>query len=1140
MSLFKFSNDISGQTFLEYVAAMAVKNHKDGNDLYRQVFVFPSKRAGHFFIHELSRLYGGKPFISPEIMTSDEFVGRLTPLESMDQIALLFKIFAVYEEVLGEQAKAFDDFVYWGDMMLRDFSDVDRYLVDAKEIFTNVKDLKEITADPSEYLTEEQKKAINSFWNVVRERSGNEKDRSKEDFMDFFHKLYEIYDRLKKSLFLESGKGSQGMIYRHVAEAFVLRKGGMSDGSDLPEEEQKLFESTIRRIDKAVENFDHIYFVGLFGLSKSEVKIFASIKELLGERVHFIWDASGEVAQDKRNPVSRIVQANLDALGGELFRFIPKDGVKKELTVYSLPSNIGQSRLLPSLLEQMLPETAEGTDLEEIRLDTLIMPSDEKLLFPIVSSLGDRFSSLNITMGYPIGNTSVASLIALWLEMQIEISRHELRVKSSSPNADTYWISAPTIINIMSHPLIVNHKGFRSMRDRETSKAKGDMTGGSDWSFVKFLAEKNMYYVYQDVIPMDTELAKLLFLPAYKNEEGEIDNLSILKRAGDLLKVLVDYLLTQDKDVEKSTEVKDKEQEKEKEPISLLRLNAEFAAKYYQVIMRIEDLCHELNLKNIMLETLVGMILEQVSLVSYPFTGEPLKGLQLMGKLETRCLSFKNQILLSAADGILPKSSSVTTLIPYNIRFGYGLPTIENTQITEAYHFFRLVSTAENLAMIYDSRVSYTNTGEESRYIKQLEHIYGYKINRRQISMFGIVDNAPVKRQKTLEVCRKLAMFIEEYRDKAFVTDQDMTEDKWKKKALSATVINQFVACPLKFYLNKVKGINVMEDPDEMIVGGAFGTMLHEVMRTIYDRMTKEGKEEVPVSPASLSAYLEKDYPRIRKLVDEQYKRFFGLEHHDLTDYARLTTDLIVSYVANILKYDIELAKKNELRYIASEEDVHAYMPIKLRGEIWSEIFKELPKDENGEIEVHVKLKGSIDRVDKVKVDGTDCIRIVDYKTESFDSGKLHFRVENFYAVDKDSAQINKVVDQVLLYCYIKKMQSRPSIPIRGAVYAVRMLSRKDNTYDPEYTFLQLDEGGGRTKVSRLINYSEIEDEYEKQLKARLEQIFNNDPKYEDGSDAERLEEKDLYRYVYESDKFNQTDGESACEYCDFKMLCGR
>ena len=111
---------------------------------------------------------------------------------------------------------------------------------------------------------------------------------------------------------------------------------------------------------------------------------------------------------------------------------------------------------------------------------------------------------------------------------------------------------------------------------------------------------------------------------------------------------------------------------------------------------------------------------------SVPFRGEPLQGLQIMGPLETRALDFRNLVILSANESTFPRKSYSSSFIPPELRKGFGLPTHEYQDAVWAYYFYRMIQRAQNVWLVYDSRTEGVKSGEESRYIKQLE--YDFKL----------------------------------------------------------------------------------------------------------------------------------------------------------------------------------------------------------------------------------------------------------------------------------------------------------------------------------------------------------------------------------------------------------------------------
>ena len=145
--------------FLYNVAEAFFKQY--GNKVSGFTFVFPNRRAGLFFQKYLSQI-AKRPVFSPEILTISDLFTRLSGLETADRIEQLFILYDSYKNLSGTE-ETFDEFLFWGEMLLNDFDDVDKYLVDARQLFSNIQDLKEIDAGFG-FLTEEQIIAIRRFW----------------------------------------------------------------------------------------------------------------------------------------------------------------------------------------------------------------------------------------------------------------------------------------------------------------------------------------------------------------------------------------------------------------------------------------------------------------------------------------------------------------------------------------------------------------------------------------------------------------------------------------------------------------------------------------------------------------------------------------------------------------------------------------------------------------------------------------------------------------------------------------------------------------------------------------------------------------------------------------------------------------
>ena len=147
------------EPFLKLVAQAYAKN-MDAGDLADVCFIFPTKRNVAFFLKYLNDSLGETPHIEPEAITISDFIMSLSPLSEATRYEQLFILYNEYA-ALSPELSDFDKFIFWGEMILSDFNDVDRHLVDPDELFRNLKELREIN---STYLTEDQRDIIRRYW----------------------------------------------------------------------------------------------------------------------------------------------------------------------------------------------------------------------------------------------------------------------------------------------------------------------------------------------------------------------------------------------------------------------------------------------------------------------------------------------------------------------------------------------------------------------------------------------------------------------------------------------------------------------------------------------------------------------------------------------------------------------------------------------------------------------------------------------------------------------------------------------------------------------------------------------------------------------------------------------------------------
>lgn len=878
--------------FLYKVAETFYTHHRE--DVSRLAFVFSNRRAGLFFKKYLAQV-AGKPIFVPRVYTINDLLVSVSSFRLADKTEMLFSIYELYQQ-LSHSAESFDKFAFWGEMLLNDFDDVDKYLVDAKQLFTNIKELKEID-EKFFYLTPEQLAAIRRFWVHFMEGGDNEKKRN---FAAVWEILFPLYSAFKEKLALQ-GLAYEGMIFREIAEK-ARRKEDLS----LPA--------------------PRLIFVGLNVLTLAEETVLRYLKGL--GVADFYWDYTSSFVCDPANKASFFVARNRTMFPSQ-YEIAEENLSVPEIELIGLPSSVGQAKQVYDLLERWMDEGAIPHP--DKAIDTAVVLPDEHLLLPVLHSLPREIDPVNVTMGYLLTHTPVSGLIDLLFELQKQV-----RFVKGEPSFYHRTVSA-----LLSHQYV--------------SQVDKDET-------LRLLQEIRRYN--KIFIPLSdlsgTPLFRCIFRVVVTPDE-----------ASDYIMEVLESLQTFLKEPEEGTRV------------SAQSFDKEYLYHYYVLVKRLKEVMVQHNV-SMELNTFFQLLGKMAVGVSVPFQGEPLAGLQVMGVLETRSLDFDNLIILSVNEGVFPLSKAANSFIPYNLRKGFGLSTHEHQDSIYAYYFYRMISRARRVVLLYDTRTEGLQTGEVSRYVYQLKHLYGVKIKESTISYdVRLGDVAPITVAKTSQVLARLSRFL-----------------AGGDRALSASVINTYINCPLQFYLQYVENVIEEDEVTESIEADSFGSIFHGVMERIYQRMSRE------TVTADILKKIASDESLLTSYIEDSFAEHFFKSRKvgKLTGQNFLVGEIIRKYVKQVLKKD---AQMTPFVYIESERLMNLDFPLK-----------------DGR---KVRLKAYVDRIDRK---GTS-VRIIDYKTGA---GKPEFRsVQDLF----DAALPNrpKAVMQVFMYAMMYNRLEKPEAIVPGIYY---------------------------------------------------------------------------------------------------------
>ena len=870
--------------FLEQVAA----HYYPGQDIEHMCFLFPNRRSLVFFKKYLAALVkekgAGVPLPVPPLYTVNDFFYRLNHVEISDKLRLLLELYAVYKK-LNPEAEPLDEFVFWGDVMLSDFDDIDKYLVSAPALLQNVQDFKALQ-DGMEYLSENQRQAIEHFLSHFRDANMG---KVKTQFVHIWNLLYPIYRDFNKGL-KEKNLAYEGMVYRSLAQQ-------LKDGKPVVDILQKEFPD----VEKYV-------FVGLNALNECERTLLRRMRD--AGLADFVWDYVSPEIRDKANKSSFFMQRNVE----EFPQAFPVGGLSKpDITVISVPSSVGQAKLAPQLLEGITGDPVE----------TAFVLPDESLLLPLLNSLPEERDSVNVTMGYPMAGSAVYTLLMTVGQMQLKMRRRQ----------DEWYFYHREVREIFSSGLVkkLATEEEQAIIRKVKADAKyyipaSDLAGGPLLSLI--------------FRPMVTEPAAA---SAQQNHATE-------KYLSELVAYMGRNLSLQ----------------------GGMLLELDFAKR-----------CHtQLNLLagtdlEVLPATHLRLLERILEGISVPFRGEPLQGLQIMGPLETRALDFKNLIIFSANEGMFPRHSVSSSFIPPELRRGFGLPTYEFQDAVWAYYFYRMIQRPEKVWLLYDSRTEGLRSGEESRYIKQLEYSFGLPV-RRLVASSALL---PVD-------------------DEGDIPKTEAHVAAIREKELSASVLKNYLSCPAMFYYQVVEGLRKEDEVAESLDASMLGNVFHHVMQALY-------RDRPMVTREDLAAMI-KDTARLRRMIREEV--LAEMHSIEVTGRNLVLEEVLLDYVLGTLKHDAGLLAK-----------------------AGSEGFRIIGIEQRRTMEMDgFHFKGFVDRIDSY-IPGQ--VRIVDYKTGRVEEDEIVITDANApKVVEKLFGPSNTDRPRIALQLFLYDMFAHADPALKGQV----------------------------------------------------------------------------------------------------------
>ncbi|GAB4413204.1 MAG: PD-(D/E)XK nuclease family protein [Bacteroidia bacterium] len=407
-------------TFLEHISQDL--HQRFGQDIARCCLVVPSRRAVVFLKRALAATYR-ETIWAPQIASIQDLVRAWDGRQFPEAMTLIFELYQAYTDHIRrhnprQTPERFEQFYSWGEMLVRDFDELDKYLVDARQLFTNVRDLREIDAFMG--LADEQREAVRQFWQTLRGR-GDEPGEMQQRFLRIWETLFDVYEAYRARLRTRQ-MAYDGMAYRDLVEG----------------------------LDTFVLPCAHIVFIGFNALSTAEERLF---RHLLREqqatvywdvdRAYFTppgeqtrrWATDGHIAGEEPGKFIRTYHRRWSPPYDSRLVIHDMCATPKTIYITGVALQSGQAEYLGNILRDLPP----GIDLSR----RAVVLADENLLFPTLYALPRQIGTLNITMGFPLRQTHIYHLLMAVIRLLRQVQYDAQRQPVFSHRAVMELLSNP-------------------------------------------------------------------------------------------------------------------------------------------------------------------------------------------------------------------------------------------------------------------------------------------------------------------------------------------------------------------------------------------------------------------------------------------------------------------------------------------------------------------------------------------------------------------------------------------------------------------------------------------------------------------------------------------------------------------------
>ena len=690
---------------------------------------------------------------------------------------------------------------------------------------------------------------------------------------------------------------------------------------------------------EAVNNLNHFsntvsnrtfIFAGFNALNAAEEKIVQHILAL--DQAKIYWDVDQTFLNDPYHDAGLFVRRfkeNWKHYKANPFEWIVDDfSQSKNIQVIGTPKTIGQAKLAGSIIENIITEN-KVSSLDKVA----IVLGEENLLMPVLYALPSSVGALNITMGYSGKNNPSQILIAKLFRMH---------TNALSRKGESYVFYYKDVLDVLTHPLVEPYARANNL--------------------VKIIKENNYTFItHNKLFELNSNASNLFLLLFQKWENGAI---AVLENISALL-VLIKENFSNDNEEEKIAKA--------------------FVYAIFKVINKLTNyyLQHK-HIDNI--DTLYAIYKQVIDVAEVSFEGEPLRGLQIMGVLESRVLDFETVIVTSMNEGKFPAGKSQNSFIPYDVKKELGLPTFKEKDAIYTYHFYHLLQRAKNIYLIYNTENDGLDAGERSRFITQLE----VEKQARHNLTFDIYNPVlPTTAYQPMIVPKSEAVMVR-LREIAAV-------------GFSPSALTSYIRNPIDFYFQKILRIREVEEVEENIALNTLGTIIHETLKALYEPFTGKFISETDISNCF-------------KLLDDEVLRQFKLVYKEgeiKKGRNLLAFEVAKRNVSNFLKMELESIQNGDAIQIIALEQTYA---------------RELV---HPNLPFPVLIKGNVDRIEL----RNGKIRIIDYKTGKVE--KTNVILKSWNGLTQELK--NDKIIQVLAYAFMFETEAK-DFPIEVGIISFKNL----------------------------------------------------------------------------------------------------